>query len=110
MTPTVEEIIARANSGAPFPSRRSLEKAAEAIAALDAAGFVIVPRDEAVAEFEITQNGEFIAETAGPRASALAEAHHYRAMYAKDGPIEIVEILRLPVLESRPQSPSGGER
>jgi len=40
----IEDIIAKAASAAPFPSKRSLTKASVIIAALDAAGFVIVPK------------------------------------------------------------------
>ncbi|WP_395623378.1 hypothetical protein [Sphingomonas daechungensis] len=37
------ETMARAISGAPFPSRSSIRKASDALSAIEAAGFVVVP-------------------------------------------------------------------
>ena len=44
MTPT-RETIARAISGAPFPTGRSLGKADAVLRALDAAGLAVVPKE-----------------------------------------------------------------
>ena len=47
---------------------------------------------EEEAEFQVECNREEVAWTRGPREQAMAEARHYTAMYAEDGPVEIYEV------------------
>jgi hypothetical protein len=48
----LRECLARAISGSPFPSRRSLARADAALAALRDAGFAIVPKEPSEAMVE----------------------------------------------------------
>ena len=54
------------------------------------------------AEFELIQNDSPVASACGPRGRALAEIMHYAAVYGQDGPVEIFEIVRTPVLPAFP--------
>lgn len=73
MTPT-RETIARAISGAPFPTGRSLGKADAVLRALDAAGLAVVPK-EATADM-------VHAATVRPNSDRALYAAIYRAMIA----------------------------
>lgn len=44
------------------------------------------------AEYEVRCAGEAVAWTVGPGEQAIAEARHYAAIYAPDGPTEIFEV------------------
>lgn len=50
------------------------------------------------AAFEITQDGEFLAGTDGPREAAYDEAMRYASQYQDTGPVEVNEVIRVPVL------------
>lgn len=47
-----------------------------------------------LAEFEIWQDGQCVAEVEGPLASALAEVRHYCVMYGPDGPVAAYIVSR----------------
>ena len=50
------------------------------------------------AAFEITQDGEFLAGTHGPREAAYDEAMRYASQYQDTGPVEVNEVIRVPAL------------
>ena len=50
------------------------------------------------ATFEVCDaDGIVQAETRGPREQAMADAYHYALMYGQDGPVQVFEVLRVPV-------------
>lgn len=91
MTATVEEIIARAMQEskawpAVYNAGSALTLARAAVAALDAASFVIVPKEPTA---EMTEAG-------------------WPMAFDKNGPENVNAVYRA-MIKSRPQSPSGGE-
>lgn len=49
------------------------------------------------AEFDLIQDDMPVASAAGPREAAWREIMHYAAVYGRDGPVRVVEVLRIPV-------------
>lgn len=49
------------------------------------------------AHFDLWFDDMVVASASGPREQALAEIQHYAAQYAKSGPVEIEEIIRIPL-------------
>ncbi len=109
-----EEALARIISGAPFPSKRSFEKARAILAIAPSTGGEWRQEDRNH-EFELECNGMWVAAAnAESREDAFREINHYAAQYASEGPCEIFELKRLrrplptPPLSASPL-PEGGE-
>lgn len=57
-------------------------------------------KQEAVSEnseFELWQDGMMMASASGLREDALREVQHYADQYIQDGPIEMFEVVRIPL-------------
>lgn len=54
-------------------------------------------RQSADAHFDLWQDDMVVASATGPREQALAEIQHYAAVYGQDGPVQIEEVIRIPV-------------
>ncbi len=48
-------------------------------------------------EIQVWQGGMMVASAHGKRAEAEWEAMHYAAVYAQDGPVELIEVIRSPI-------------
>ncbi|MBR8657643.1 DUF551 domain-containing protein, partial [Achromobacter sp. Marseille-Q0513] len=53
--------------------------------------------DAREAHFDLWQDGMVVASASGPRAQALQEIQHYAAVYSQDGPVQIEEVIRIPL-------------
>jgi hypothetical protein len=49
------------------------------------------------AHFDLWQDDMVVASASGPRGQALAEIRHYAAVYAQDGPVQVEEVIRIPL-------------
>lgn len=49
------------------------------------------------AHFDLWQDDMVVASASGPRAQALQEIQHYAAVYSQDGPVQIEEVIRIPL-------------
>lgn len=54
-------------------------------------------QEQADAHFDLWQDDMVVASASGPRAQAWAEIQHYAAMYGQDGPVQIEEVIRIPL-------------
>lgn len=59
------------------------------------------------AHFDLWQDDMVVASAFGPRDRALAEIQHYAAVYGQDGPVQIEEVIRMPIsaLTPPPEAP-----
>lgn len=53
--------------------------------------------DAREAHFDLWQDDMVVASASGPRAQALQEIQHYAAVYSQDGPVQIEEVIRIPL-------------
>lgn len=49
------------------------------------------------AHFDLLQDDMVVASASGPRAQALEEIQHFAAVYSEDGPVQIEEVIRIPL-------------
>ncbi|MBR8657301.1 hypothetical protein KDH83_28690, partial [Achromobacter sp. Marseille-Q0513] len=49
------------------------------------------------AHFDLWQDDMVVASASGPRSQALQEIQHYAAVYSQDGPVQIEEVIRIPL-------------
>ena len=49
------------------------------------------------AHFDLWQDDMVVASASGPRPQALDEIQHYAAVYGQDGPVQIEEVIRIPL-------------
>ncbi|AWP80966.1 hypothetical protein [Bordetella bronchiseptica] len=62
------------------------------------------------AHFDLWQDDMVVATASGPRSQALNEIQHYAAMYSPDGPVQIEEVIRIPLSAAiAAQQGEGGE-
>ncbi len=54
-------------------------------------------QNSADAHFDLWQDDMVVASASGPRGQALAEIRHYAAVYAQDGPVQVEEVIRIPL-------------
>lgn len=52
------------------------------------------------AHFDLWQDDMVVASASGPRSQALDEIQHYAAVYGQDGPVQIEEVIRIPLSDA----------
>lgn len=64
--------------------------------------------DSLDAHFDLWQDDMVVASASGPRSQALEEIQHYATVYGQDGPVQIEEVIRIPLSDELAAQRKGG--